>query len=63
MVHGTSEVSIRGDMPNGLGDEAAEAKLKESCATCPMRKTVSKGDAFRRDVIKKYFKTRVMKMY
>ncbi len=50
MVHATSEVSLRGDIPNGIMDEQAEAKLKESCPACSPRKTVTKGDVFRKDV-------------
>lgn len=57
MIHATSEVTLQGDLPNGMADEQAEAKLKESCPTCPSRKTVTKGDAFRQEVSQKTIKS------
>ncbi|ODN03791.1 Vitellogenin-6 [Orchesella cincta] len=49
MVHATTEVSVRADITNGLGEEATETKLKQSCPSCTTRKTVTRGDSFRQE--------------
>ncbi|CAL8110187.1 unnamed protein product [Orchesella dallaii] len=49
MVHATTEVSVRPDVTNGLGEGEVETKLKQSCPACTTKKTVTRGDSFRQE--------------